>query len=170
MPFSAAERGLERLRGQLARRRPSKTIGRDGSPSGPKTQARTRRFFWMQWRLQPRKWVSGGAPTLAGTSALPRDCCSGVSMSAGGGEACDSAVIDSRYKPARQREILGGSTSGLTHSSAAKRRLRGTWPSRLCRRTAWLVIGEVATQNERNGTCRRMSLPGEQGRCRAACM
>jgi hypothetical protein len=36
--------------------------------------------------------------------------------------AFDSAVIDSRYKPARQREPLGGSTSGLTHSSAAKRR------------------------------------------------
>jgi hypothetical protein len=39
--------------------------------------------------------------------------------------AADSAVIDSRYKPARQRETLGGSTSGLTHSSAAKRRLKG---------------------------------------------
>jgi hypothetical protein len=35
--------------------------------------------------------------------ALPRDCCSGVSVSAGG---CSySAVIDSRYKPARQRAI-----------------------------------------------------------------
>jgi hypothetical protein len=28
-------------------------------------------------------------------------------------------------KPARQRATLGGSTSDLTHSSAAKRRLRG---------------------------------------------
>jgi hypothetical protein len=56
-------------------------------------------------------------------SALLRDCGGGVSMSAGG--ASDSAVIDSRYKPARQRDILGGSTSGLTHSSAAKRRLKG---------------------------------------------
>ena len=25
---------------------------------------------------------------------------------------------------------------------------------------AWIVIGEVATPSERNGTCRRMSLPG----------
>ena len=104
----------------------------------------------------PRKWVSGGAPTIPcmherAAARLPFDA--------------DSAVIDSRYKPARQREILGGSTSGLTHSSAAKRRLRGTWPPRLCRRKAWLVIGEVATQNERNGTCRRMSLPGERARC-----
>jgi hypothetical protein len=38
-----------------------------------------------------------------GSGALPRDCCSGVSMSAGG--SSDSAVIDSRYKPARQRAI-----------------------------------------------------------------
>lgn len=29
-----------------------------------------------------------------------------------------------RYKPAWQREILGGPTSGLTHYSAAKRRLK----------------------------------------------
>jgi hypothetical protein len=35
------------------------------------------------------------------------------------GETSDSAVIDSRYKPARQRDSFGGSTSGLTHLSAA---------------------------------------------------
>ena len=35
MPFSSAPQGLERLLGQLARRRPSNTIGRDDSPSGP---------------------------------------------------------------------------------------------------------------------------------------
>jgi hypothetical protein len=104
----------------------------------PKIQPPRRRFFLMQWWLQPLSFASpawqarhanGSAaarrPYLAYTSALPRDCCSGVSMSAGGGS--DSAVIDSRYKPARQREILGGSTSSLTHSSAAKRRLREAW-------------------------------------------
>jgi hypothetical protein len=35
------------------------------------------------------------------------------------GETSDSAVIDSRYNPARQRDSFGGSTSGLTHFSAA---------------------------------------------------
>jgi hypothetical protein len=35
------------------------------------------------------------------------------------GETSDSAVIDSRYNPARQCESFGGSTSGLTHFSAA---------------------------------------------------
>ena len=34
------------------------------------------------------------------------------------GRSSDSAVIDSRYKPACQRETLGGSTSGLTQVSA----------------------------------------------------
>ena len=41
--------------------------------------------------------------TVLPSFALPRDCCSGVSVSAGRG--CDSAVIDSRYKPARRRAI-----------------------------------------------------------------
>ena len=52
-------------------------------------------------------------------SALPRDCCSGVSMSARG--SSDSAVIDSRYKPAWQRECLSRSRrpcSPLSRSSA----------------------------------------------------
>ena len=35
------------------------------------------------------------------------------------GETSDSAVIDSRYKTARQRDSFGGSTSGLTRFSAA---------------------------------------------------
>ena len=47
---------------------------------------------------------SGMTESFFGAGALPRDCCSGVSMSAGGGDS-DSAVIDSRYKPARQRAI-----------------------------------------------------------------
>jgi hypothetical protein len=46
-----------------------------------------------------------------------RGCYGGVSMSAG--ETSDSAVIDSRYKTARQRDSFGGSTSGLTRFSAA---------------------------------------------------
>ena len=51
----------------------------------------------------PRKSDPGGAASLPWrTIALPRDCCSGVSMSAGGGS--DSAVIDSRYKPALRRD------------------------------------------------------------------
>jgi len=52
-------------------------------------------------------------------SALPRDCCSGVSMSARG--SSDSAVIDSRYKPAWQRECLSRSRracSPLSRSGA----------------------------------------------------
>ena len=89
----------------------------------PKFQPPRRRFFWMQWRLQPLRFASpawqarranGSAaarrPYPVGTSAQSRGCCSGGSVSAVGGS--DSAVIDSRYKPARQRETLGGSTSG----------------------------------------------------------
>ena len=52
-------------------------------------------------------------------SALPSDCCSGVSMSARG--SSDSAVIDSRYKPAWQRECLSRSRrpcSPLSRSGA----------------------------------------------------
>jgi hypothetical protein len=37
-----------------------------------------------------------------GGGALPRQACSGVSMSAG--RSSDSAVIDSRYKPAWHRD------------------------------------------------------------------
>jgi len=39
---------------------------------------------------------------------------------------------------------------------------RGAWSSRPCGRKAWLVIGEVATPTERNGTYRRMSLPDKR--------
>jgi hypothetical protein len=35
-----------------------------------------------------------------------------LSVSVSGVGGSDSAVIDSRYKPARQRETQGGSTSG----------------------------------------------------------
>ena len=52
-------------------------------------------------------------------SALPRDCCSGVSMRAQ--ESSDSAVIDSRYKPVWQRECLSRSRrpcSPLSRSGA----------------------------------------------------
>ena len=52
-------------------------------------------------------------------SALPRDCCSGVSMRARG--SSDSAVIDSRYKPAWQGECLSRSRrpcSPLSRSGA----------------------------------------------------
>ena len=52
-------------------------------------------------------------------SALPSDCCSGVSMSARG--SSDSAVIDSRYKPAWQGEWLSRSRrpcSPLSRSGA----------------------------------------------------
>ncbi len=100
-----------------------------------------RRMAWFAHRCachtDRKKWDMPEDVPPESTSALPRGCCSGVSVSDGGGS--DSAVIDSRYKTARQREILGGSTSGLTHSSAPKRRLRGALPSRLCRRMAWFA-------------------------------
>ena len=88
------------------------SLGRDAAPSASQVSAARRRFFWMQWRLQPLRFSSpawqarpadGSAaarrPYPVGTSALSRGCCSGVSMSAVGGS--DSAVIDSRCKPAR---------------------------------------------------------------------
>jgi len=53
----------------------------------------------------------------------------------------DSAVIDSRYKPARQREPMGGSTSGLTHSSAAKRRF--FWIQRQLTPRQWVNCGVI---------------------------
>jgi hypothetical protein len=71
----------------------------------PKIQQRQRRFFWMQWRLRRANGsATARRPYLAYRSALPRGCCGGVSISAG--EASDSAVIDSRYKPARQRAFV----------------------------------------------------------------
>ena len=52
---------------------PSNTIGRDSSPSGPKTQARTRRFFWMQWRLRRANGSAAASrPYLEFRRALPR--------------------------------------------------------------------------------------------------
>jgi hypothetical protein len=40
-----------------------------------------------------------------------------------------------------------------TKSPPRHRAKRGAWSSRPCGRKAWLVIGEVATATERNGTC-----------------
>lgn len=40
--------------------------------------------------------------------------------------------------------------------------------SRLGRLEGWMVIGELAVPIERNGICRRMSLPEERARCQAA--
>jgi hypothetical protein len=55
----------------------------------------------LVWGFKPR------IRRIFTNSALPRDCCSGVSMSARG--SSDSAVIDSRYKPAWERECLSRS-------------------------------------------------------------
>ena len=67
----------------------------------------------LVWGFEPR------IRRIFTNSALPRDCCSGVSMSARG--FSDSAVIDSRYKPAWQRECLSRSRrpcSPLSRSGA----------------------------------------------------
>ena len=45
--------------------------------------------------------------------ALPRGFCGGVSVSNGGGS--DSAVIDSRYKHARQRVLVSWEGSSSSH-------------------------------------------------------
>jgi hypothetical protein len=58
---------------------------------------------------------------------------------------------------------LPSASVGMTHYSAAQRRLKGALPSRKAR----LVIDEVAKLIERNGTCQRMSLQGKRARCRA---
>jgi hypothetical protein len=82
-------------------------VGMPG-PWRPKFQLRSSVSAGDAMAALPRKSDPGGAASLPWqTIALPRDCCSGVSMSAGGDS--DSAVIDSRYKPARQRAIRGDS-------------------------------------------------------------
>ena len=78
----------------------------------------------VAWRRKthevcPRGEQSESINRIFTNSALPRDCCSGVSMSARG--SSDSAVIDSRYKPAWQRECLSRSRrpcSPLSRSGA----------------------------------------------------
>ena len=58
--------------------------------------------------------------------ALPRGFCGGVSVSNGRGS--DSAVIDSRYKPARQRVLVSWEGSSSSHDlfSAALQRVEPT--------------------------------------------
>ena len=66
---------------------------------------------------------------------------------------------------AMRRYFRDGNVEGEARSGTGN---KGAWSSRPCRRRAWLVIDELATPIERNGTCRRMSLPEERARCQAA--
>jgi hypothetical protein len=57
-----------------------------GSTSGlTRFSAAPAAFLLDAMAAEPRKWVSDGAPTLPScTSALPRECCGGVSMNTRG--------------------------------------------------------------------------------------
>ena len=60
---------------------------------------------WREGKMEGADWFGFFKPRIGRiftNSALPSDCCSGVSMSARG--SSDSAGIDSRYKPAWQGE------------------------------------------------------------------
>jgi hypothetical protein len=75
----------------------------------------------MQWRLRRRNGsATARRPYLAYKDALTRDCCSGISMSAGG--SSDSAVIDSRYKHPRSGALResGIHRPRLTHFSSTE--------------------------------------------------
>jgi hypothetical protein len=67
----------------------------------------------------------------------------------------------SRCRAGARREGHGRLSDPLPARGPTRRRVGSTsWRRRPCRRKAWMISGEVTTATERNGTCRRMSLPG----------